>query len=143
MLLVVAWVGWVFCYIIYIIYFLFIFWEGGEGGKGDAPHERVDRFKPKSNPRGLNSKLHPSTRCLTCTDARSPPHTRTCTRARTTRPCRGTLPYMAPEMIADPQHVTEKADVWSIGVVLWELLTLAVPFAEWNPNQLLQGGWRV
>ena len=32
---------------------------------------------------------------------------------------RGTLPYMAPEMIMDHQHVTEKADVWSLGVVFW------------------------
>lgn len=34
---------------------------------------------------------------------------------------RGTLPYMAPEMIMDHTHVTEKADVWSLGVVFWEV----------------------
>ena len=27
-------------------------------------------------------------------------------------PCRGTLPYMAPELVSDPDHVTETADVW-------------------------------
>ena len=26
--------------------------------------------------------------------------------------CRGTLPYMAPELVSDPDHVTETADVW-------------------------------
>lgn len=36
---------------------------------------------------------------------------------------RGTLPYMAPEMIMDHTHVTEKADVWSLGVVFWEVRT--------------------
>jgi serine/threonine protein kinase len=50
---------------------------------------------------------------------------------------RGTLPYMAPEMIMDHQHVTEKADVWSLGVVFWEMLTLEVPFADMPPAQLI------
>jgi serine/threonine protein kinase len=42
-------------------------------------------------------------------------------------PCRGTLPYMAPELVSDPEHVSEKADIWSLGIVLWEMLTLEVP----------------
>eukprot|EP00887_Chlorella_sp_A99_P004451 scaffold30.g4451.t1 len=50
---------------------------------------------------------------------------------------RGTLPYMAPEMIMDHQRVTEKADVWSLGVVFWELLTLQVPYADMPPAQLI------
>lgn len=50
---------------------------------------------------------------------------------------RGTLPYMAPEMIMDHTHVTEKADVWSLGVVFWEMLTLEVPFADMPPAQLI------
>jgi serine/threonine protein kinase len=40
-------------------------------------------------------------------------------------------------MITDHQHVTEKADVWSLGVVLWELLTLQVPYADTPPAALL------
>lgn len=28
------------------------------------------------------------------------------------RDLRGTLPYMAPELVADPERVSEKADVW-------------------------------
>lgn len=50
---------------------------------------------------------------------------------------RGTLPYMAPEMILDHRHVTESADVWSLGVVFWELLTLQVPYVDMAPANLL------
>ena len=50
---------------------------------------------------------------------------------------RGTLPYMAPEMITDYKHVTESADVWSLGVVFWELLTQQQPYADIAPAQLL------
>jgi hypothetical protein len=46
---------------------------------------------------------------------------------------------MAPEMIMDHQHVTEKADVWSLGVVFWEMLTLEVPFQDMPPAQLIGG----
>eukprot|EP00951_Prasinocladus_malaysianus_P032252 scaffold313021_cov41-Prasinocladus_malaysianus.AAC.1 len=38
------------------------------------------------------------------------------------RDLRGTLPYMAPELVSDPDHVSEKADVWSMGIVMWELV---------------------
>ena len=31
--------------------------------------------------------------------------------------CRGTLPYMAPELVSNPDRVSEKADVWSLGMV--------------------------
>lgn len=44
------------------------------------------------------------------------------------RDLRGTLPYMAPELVADPERVSEKADVWSLGVVMWEMLTREIPF---------------
>lgn len=50
---------------------------------------------------------------------------------------RGTLPYMAPEMVTDHRHVTEAADVWSLGVVFWELLTQEQPYANIAPVQLL------
>ena len=50
---------------------------------------------------------------------------------------RGTLPYMAPEMVTDHKHVTEAADVWSLGVVFWELLTQQQPYADIAPAQLL------
>lgn len=44
------------------------------------------------------------------------------------RDLRGTLPYMAPELVSDPERVCEKADVWSLGVVMWEMLTRETPF---------------
>lgn len=53
--------------------------------------------------------------------------------------CRGTLPYMAPELVSDPDHVSEKADVWSLGMVLWEMLTLQTPFQQLSPQQIIAG----
>jgi serine/threonine protein kinase len=44
------------------------------------------------------------------------------------RDLRGTLPYMAPELVSDPERVCEKADVWSLGVVMWEMMTRQTPF---------------
>ncbi|CAL8468355.1 g7895 [Coccomyxa elongata] len=52
---------------------------------------------------------------------------------------RGTLPYMAPELVSDPDHVSEKADVWSLGMVLWEMLTLQAPFQSLAPQQIIAG----
>jgi eukaryotic-like serine/threonine-protein kinase len=40
----------------------------------------------------------------------------------------GSPQYMAPEQIASPDTVDARADIWSLGVVLFELLTNAVPF---------------
>uniref|UniRef100_A0A7S0RG56 Protein kinase domain-containing protein n=1 Tax=Chlamydomonas leiostraca TaxID=1034604 RepID=A0A7S0RG56_9CHLO len=52
---------------------------------------------------------------------------------------RGTLPYMAPELVANPTKVCEKCDVWSMGVVMWEMVTLEVPFQELTAQQILMG----
>ena len=46
---------------------------------------------------------------------------------------------MAPELVSDPDRVSEKADIWSLGMVLWELLTLEVPFALLSPQQIIHG----
>jgi serine/threonine-protein kinase len=40
----------------------------------------------------------------------------------------GALPYMAPEAIDTPKEVGTPADVWSIGAMMFELLTGAKPF---------------
>ncbi|CAM0879454.1 unnamed protein product [Alopecurus aequalis] len=46
----------------------------------------------------------------------------------------GTYRWMAPEMIKEKSH-TRKVDVYSFGIVLWEILTALVPFSEMTPEQ--------
>lgn len=40
----------------------------------------------------------------------------------------GALPYMAPEAIESPKDVTQAADIWSVGAMMFHLLTGAPPF---------------
>lgn len=42
----------------------------------------------------------------------------------------GTVAWIAPEIFSNKKLYTEKADVYSFGVILWELLTRQMPFAE-------------
>ena len=44
----------------------------------------------------------------------------------------GSPQYMPPEQISTPDHVDGRADIWSLGVVLFELLTNALPFKAHN-----------
>lgn len=45
-----------------------------------------------------------------------------------------TYRWMAPEMIKEKVH-TRKVDVYSFGIVLWELLTALIPFQDMTPEQ--------
>lgn len=42
----------------------------------------------------------------------------------------GTVAWIAPEIFSNKKLYTEKADVYSYGIILWELLTRQMPFAE-------------
>ena len=46
----------------------------------------------------------------------------------------GTVPYASPEIHKDEPHST-KTDVWSFGVLLYELCTLKLPFNKPENNQ--------
>ncbi|WIA09456.1 hypothetical protein OEZ85_008857 [Tetradesmus obliquus] len=50
---------------------------------------------------------------------------------------RGTLPWIAPEIIKSPGNVTEAADVYSFGVIMWELWAMQEPFAGVHIHALL------
>ncbi|MEZ6143635.1 MAG: protein kinase [Zavarzinella sp.] len=51
---------------------------------------------------------------------------------------RGTPQYMAPEVLENPQHATVQSDLYSLGVVFYELLTASRPFPEASPPVMLQ-----
>ncbi|XP_043721331.1 uncharacterized protein LOC122668846 [Telopea speciosissima] len=53
---------------------------------------------------------------------------------------RGTLPWMAPELLnGSSSLVSEKVDVFSFGVVMWELLTGEEPYADLHYGAIIGG----
>jgi hypothetical protein len=53
---------------------------------------------------------------------------------------RGTLPWMAPELLSGKSHmVTEKIDVYSFGIVMWELLTGDEPYSDMHCASIIGG----
>lgn len=53
---------------------------------------------------------------------------------------RGTLPWMAPELLSGKSNmVTEKIDVYSFGIVMWELLTGDEPYADLHCASIIGG----
>ncbi|GMI85179.1 hypothetical protein HRI_002187200 [Hibiscus trionum] len=53
---------------------------------------------------------------------------------------RGTLPWMAPELLnGSSSKVSEKVDVFSFGIVLWEILTGDEPYANMHYGAIIGG----
>jgi len=50
----------------------------------------------------------------------------------------GTVAWMAPEIIRN-EPCSEKVDVWSFGVVLWELLICETPYKNIDSSAILWG----
>ncbi|XP_063435547.1 testis-specific serine/threonine-protein kinase 3-like [Mytilus trossulus] len=50
----------------------------------------------------------------------------------------GTLPYAAPEVIMGMEHSTMKADMWSMGVMLYVMLFGAFPFSDSDATSMVQ-----
>jgi serine/threonine-protein kinase CTR1 len=48
----------------------------------------------------------------------------------------GTPQWMAPELLREDRY-TEKADVFSFGVILWELVTLQKPYEALSPLRVI------
>jgi serine/threonine-protein kinase len=49
----------------------------------------------------------------------------------------GTVSYMAPEQLADARTVDGRADLWAVGVMLYELLAGALPYRASNLGELM------
>ncbi|RAL54481.1 hypothetical protein DM860_001609 [Cuscuta australis] len=53
---------------------------------------------------------------------------------------RGTLPWMAPELLnGSNSRVSEKVDVFSFGITMWEILTGEEPFASMHCGEIIGG----
>ncbi|XP_055376779.1 mitogen-activated protein kinase kinase kinase 13 [Condylostylus longicornis] len=50
----------------------------------------------------------------------------------------GTVAWMAPEVIRN-EPCSEKVDVWSFGVVLWEMLTCEIPYKDVDSSAIIWG----
>lgn len=50
----------------------------------------------------------------------------------------GTVAWMAPEVIRN-EPCSEKVDIWSFGVVLWELLTCEIPYKDVDSSAIIWG----
>jgi serine/threonine-protein kinase len=49
----------------------------------------------------------------------------------------GTFDYVAPEQIQESSHVDGKADIYALGVMVYQMLTGELPFKHSNPGALL------
>ena len=47
----------------------------------------------------------------------------------------GSPPYMSPEQVRSPKTVDSRTDIWSLGIVMYELLTNSMPFGGDEMNE--------
>lgn len=50
----------------------------------------------------------------------------------------GTLSFMPPELLLPPHVISVKTDVWSMGMLLWEMWTGELPFAGHSRSSIIQ-----
>jgi len=48
----------------------------------------------------------------------------------------GTFHWMAPEVLQSEEY-THKADVYSFGIVMWEIICREPPYSKWKPHEIL------
>ena len=57
----------------------------------------------------------------------------------------GTILYSCPEIVQS-QPYTEKADIWSLGCIIYELMTFSQPFSAGNPltiaKKIVEGDYK-
>ncbi|XP_051872057.1 testis-specific serine/threonine-protein kinase 5-like [Pristis pectinata] len=50
----------------------------------------------------------------------------------------GSIPYMAPEILQGLRYRGDHADIWSMGIILYAMVTGKLPFNEFQPCKLLE-----
>ncbi|GCC18570.1 hypothetical protein chiPu_0017981 [Chiloscyllium punctatum] len=50
----------------------------------------------------------------------------------------GSMPYTAPEILQGQKYKGEHADIWSMGIILYAMVTGKLPFTEFQPSKLLE-----
>ena len=51
----------------------------------------------------------------------------------------GTFHWMAPEVMTSEAHYSQKADVYSYGIVMWEIMARDPPFKTSRPHEIISG----